>query len=230
MPKKSANYPHHSPSPTVGARQASPWAGAPRPYKSTERGAGGRGIFLVFCGPSGAGKTTLLHRLRKRFPDLQYVPSYTSRPPRNDAELRAERYRFITREEFERLIKANAFLEYAIYAGNYYGTVRQAVNEHLTMGRDVIKEAEVQGLRQLRRRRLPGRLVAIFVLPPSLEELEHRLIYRGTEDPDAQRRRLTAVLRELGGLDLFDYVVINRNVKESVERLSALVEVERARA
>lgn len=188
-----------------------------------------RGTFFVICGPSGAGKTTLLNRLRKKFSDLHYVPSYTSRPPRSPAERRAGRYRFISQKEFARLIKENAFLEYAIYTGNYYGTLRAVVNEYLSSGRDVLKEAEVQGLRELRQRRLAGRLVAIFILPPSLEELERRLTRRNTEDAQAQRQRLSAVLSELGGLDLFDYVVINRNVQESLQRLSAIIETERSR-
>lgn len=187
------------------------------------------GIFFVICGPSGAGKTTLLNRLRKQFPDLRYVPSYTSRPPRSAAERRAGRYHFISQEEFQRLIRQDAFLEYASYAGNYYGTVRALVNDHLRAGRDVIKEADVQGLRQLRRRRLSGRLVGVFILPPSLEELERRLSRRGTEAPEAQRHRLAAALNELGELYLFDYVVVNRNLRESLERLSAVIHLERAR-
>ncbi len=188
-----------------------------------------RGTFFVICGPSGAGKTTLLHRLRKRFSDLRYVPSYTSRPPRSPAERRAGRYRFISKQEFAKLIQKNAFLEYAIYANHYYGTLRVAVNDYLAVGLDVIKEAEVQGLSELRRRRLSGRLVAIFILPPSLAELERRLTHRNTEDAEAQRQRLAAVLSELGRLDLFDYVVINRSVQESLKRLSAIIETERSR-
>ncbi|MCS6903343.1 MAG: guanylate kinase [Candidatus Bipolaricaulota bacterium] len=187
------------------------------------------GVFFVICGPSGAGKTTLLNRLRKRFPDLHYVPSYTSRPPRSAAERRAGRYHFVSLEEFQRLIRQRAFLEYAQYAGNYYGTVRALVNDHLRAGRDVIKEADVQGMHQLRRHRLSGRLVGIFILPPSLDALEQRLNQRGTEDPEAQRRRLSAALDELGELHLFDYVVINRHLRESLERLSAVVHIERAR-
>lgn len=188
-----------------------------------------RGVFFVLCGPSGVGKTTLLNRVRQRFPDLVYVPSYTSRPPRNPQELKAGRYRFISQDEFERRIRQNEFLEYALYAGNYYGTIRREVQALLVRGRDAIKEADVQGVRQLRRRRLAGRLVAIFVLPPSLEELERRLSKRGTESSTAQRRRLAAVLDELGALDLFDYIVINRQVTHSVERLSAVIQIERSR-
>lgn len=188
-----------------------------------------RGTFWVVCGPSGAGKTTLLNRLRKRFSDLHYVPSYTSRPPRSAAERRAGRYKFISKEEFVKLIRENAFLEYALYAGNYYGTVKAPVNDHLAAGRDVIKEADVQGMRELRRRRLPGRLVGIFILPPSLEELERRLSGRGTESTAAQQRRLSAALKELGGLYFFDYIVVNRNVRESLARLDAMIQVERAR-
>lgn len=185
-----------------------------------------RGVFFVICGPSGAGKTTLLNHLRRRFSDLVYVPSYTSRPPRSSNEIKSGRYRFIAKAEFERLVQAGEFLEHAVYAGNYYGTARREVKAHLTAGRDVIKESDVQGIRQLRARR--GRLVAIFVLPPSLEELEKRLAGRGTEDHQAQRQRLAAVLSELGVLDVFDYIVINRNVTESVERLSAIIQAERS--
>ncbi len=185
------------------------------------------GIFFVICGPSGAGKTTVLTRVRKRFPDLVYVPSYTSRPPRSPRELKAGRYRFLSKEEFERRIRQNEFLEYALYAGHYYGTLRSEVQKLLESGHDVIKEADVQGVQQLRRRRVGGRLIAIFILPPSLKELEQRLNKRGTESPAARRRRLGRVLDELGTLDLFDYIVINRQIAQSVERLSAIIRAER---
>ncbi len=187
-----------------------------------------QGVFFVICGPSGAGKTTLVTRVRRRFPDLVYVPSYTSRPPRSPQELKAGRYRFISKEEFERRIRQNEFLEYAIYAGNYYGTSRSEVQTLLASGRNVIKEADVQGVRQLRRRRFGGRLVAIFIVPPSLKELEHRLGKRGTESSIARRERLAAVFDELGALDLFDYIVINRRIAQSVERLSAIIRAERS--
>lgn len=186
------------------------------------------GVFFVICGPSGAGKTTVLSRVRKRFPDLVYVPSYTSRPPRSSRELKAGRYRFISKEEFERCIRRGDLLEYALYAGNYYGTPRSEVQHLLKSGCDVLKEADVQGVRQLRRRRLGGRLVAIFIVPPSLEELEARLDKRGTESPAARRRRLERALDELGALDLFDYIVINRRIAQSVERLSAIIRAERS--
>ncbi len=187
------------------------------------------GVFFVICGPSGAGKTTVLTRVRKRFPDLVYVPSYTSRPPRSPRELKAGRYRFLSKEEFERRIRQNEFLEYALYAGHYYGTLRSEVQKLLESGRDVIKEADVQGVQQLRRRRVGGRLIAIFILPPSLKELEQRLNKRGTESSAARRRRLGRVLDELGTLDLFDYIVINRQIAQSVERLSAIIRAERSR-
>jgi len=185
-------------------------------------------VFFVICGPSGAGKTTVLARVRKRFSDLAYVPSYTSRPPRSLKELKAGRYRFISKEEFERRIGQSEFLEHALYAGHYYGTLRSEIQKLLESGRDVIKEADVQGVQQLRRRRFGGRLVAIFILPPSLKELEARLNKRGTESSAARRKRLAAVLDELGALDLFDYIVINRQIARSVERLSAIIRAERA--
>jgi len=185
-------------------------------------------VFFVICGPSGAGKTTVLARVRKRFSDLAYVPSYTSRPPRSLKELKAGRYRFISKEEFERRIRQSEFLEHALYAGHYYGTLRSEIQKLLESGRDVIKEADVQGVQQLRRRRFGGRLVAIFLLPPSLKELEARLNKRGTEGPAARRRRLERVLDELGALELFDYIVINRQIARSVERLSAIIRAERA--
>jgi guanylate kinase len=187
-----------------------------------------RGVFFVLCGPSGTGKTTVLNRVRKKFPDLVYVPSYTSRPPRTPQELQAGRYRFLSKDEFERRMRRGDFFEYALYAGNYYGTPRREIYAVLAAGRDAIKEADVQGVRQLRRRRLGGRLVAVFILPPSLQELERRLRKRGTESSTAQRRRLAAVLDELGALDLFDYIVINHQVTQSVERLSAIILAERS--
>jgi guanylate kinase len=183
----------------------------------------------VVAGPSGVGKSTLVRTARKLLPALVYSRSYTSRPPR-PGERASNLYRFIARAEFQELIEAKALLEWASFNGNLYGTAKREVRELLHAGHPVIKEIEVQGVRQLqaKRRAIGGRLISIFILPPSLPELERRLRGRGTEGLSIQQARLRTARRELRALGLFDYLIINREPQQAARELARVIALEAA--
>ncbi len=187
--------------------------------------AGRRGIPVVVAAPSGAGKTTVCRRLVEADPRLVFSVSHTTRPQR-PGETEGVDYHFVPREEFEGLVAAGAFLEWAEYSGNLYGTSRAAIEGPLARGRDVLLEIEVQGARQVRDG-MPE-AVLVFLLPPSLAALEERLRARGTDEPGEIQRRLAIARREITALDLFDYAVLNDELARAVERLREIVAAERA--
>jgi len=184
-----------------------------------------RGIPIVVAAPSGAGKTTVCRELVDRDPRLVFSISHTTRP-RRSAESEGVDYHFVPRPEFEKLAAAGAFLEWAEYSGNLYGTSWAEVEAPLARGRDVLLEIEVQGARQVRER-LPE-AVLVFLIPPSLAALEERLRVRGTDVPDEIERRLAIARGELAALDLFDYAVVNDEIARAVARLREIVDAERA--
>jgi guanylate kinase len=175
--------------------------------------------------PSGAGKTTVCRGLVERDPRVDFSVSHTTRP-RRDAEIEGVDYHFVPRAEFERLAAAGAFLEWAEYSGNLYGTSWASIEAPLAKGRDVLLEIEVQGARQVRARRADA--VLVFLIPPSLAALAERLRARGTDGPAEIERRLAIARDELASLDLFDYAVVNDEVARAVERLCEIVAAERA--
>lgn len=146
-----------------------------------------KGLLLVVSGPSGCGKGTVLSEVFARQPDTYYSVSATTRSPR-PGEVDGVQYHFLTKEEFEEKIAAGQMLEYAQYAGNYYGTPAQAVDEKLSQGKNVVLEIEVQGAKQVKLRRPDA--VMIFIMPPSMKELRRRLTQRGTEAQEVVERRL----------------------------------------
>ena len=167
-----------------------------------------------------------MDRLLSRVPGLTFSVSYTTRPPRGH-ERSGESYHFITREEFEERIARGEFLEYAEVFGHYYGTHRSVLDKAVAEGKDVVLDIDVQGAGQLKGT-LPE-AVTIFVLAPSRTILEQRLRAR-SEDADAEiARRLRAAAQEIRNYYSYDYVVINNNLDESAETLSAIVRAERAR-
>jgi guanylate kinase len=184
-----------------------------------------RGIPFVVSAPSGTGKTTVCRFLVERDARIEFSVSHTTRQQR-PGERDGHDYHFVSHGEFERLVEAGAFVEWAEYAGNLYGTSFASLDAPLAGGRDLLLEVEVQGALQLRERRRDARF--IFLLPPSLAELERRLRGRGTDAPEEVERRLAAVRRELGALDAFDYAVVNEDVERTVETLLAIVAAERA--
>lgn len=168
---------------------------------------GKKGILFVFSGPSGVGKGTLKAKLFEEFADrIAYSVSATTRGPR-EGEVDGKDYFFISRQEFERRVKNNEFLEHAEFAGNCYGTPRAYVEKLLDSGMNVVLEIDVQGALQVMKS-MPE-CVSVFILPPSFEELEHRLRGRGTETEEKIRERLETAKRELPYAPQYDYQIVN---------------------
>ena len=166
-----------------------------------------RGVLFVFSGPSGMGKGTLKAKLFEEFADqIAYSVSATTRGPR-EGEVDGKDYFFISRQEFERRVKNNEFLEHAEFAGNCYGTPRAYVEKLLDSGMNVVLEIDVQGALQVMKS-MPE-CVSVFILPPSFEELEHRLRGRGTETEEKVRERLETAKRELPYAPQYDYQIVN---------------------
>lgn len=168
---------------------------------------GKRGVLFVFSGPSGVGKGTLKAKLFEEFADrIAYSVSATTRGPR-EGEVDGKDYFFISRQEFERRVKNNEFLEHAEFTGNCYGTPRAYVEKLLDSGMNVVLEIDVQGALQVMKS-MPE-CVSVFILPPSFEELEHRLRGRGTETEEKVRERLETAKRELPYAPQYDYQIVN---------------------
>ena len=168
---------------------------------------GKRGVLFVFSGPSGVGKGTLKAKLFEEFADrIAYSVSATTRGPR-EGEVDGKDYFFISRQEFERRVKNNEFLEHAEFAGNCYGTPRAYVEKLLDSGMNVVLEIDVQGALQVMKS-MPE-CVSVFILPPSFEELEHRLRGRGTETEEKVRERLETAKRELPYAPQYVYQIVN---------------------
>ncbi|MGD7043627.1 guanylate kinase [Jeotgalibacillus proteolyticus] len=186
-----------------------------------------KGLLIVLSGPSGVGKGTVRKEL---FSDpkttYEYSISMTTRLPR-EGEVNGTDYFFKTRSEFEALIEQDKLLEYAEYVGNYYGTPVDYVKETINKGRDVFLEIEVQGARQIRDKFPEG--LFIFLAPPSLSELQSRLVHRGTESSDIIASRVEKARKELEMMNLYDYVVENDHVELACERIHAIVLAEHLR-
>ncbi len=182
-----------------------------------------RGRLIVVSGPSGAGKSTLIRASLEEVPQLAYSVSATTRDPR-PGEVDGRDYVFLSREEFERWIEEGRFLEWAEYSGNLYGTLDQKVEELLQTGRSVILEIELQGARQVRRKRPDAAMV--FVRAPSLDETRRRLTGRATETEEAVKARLATAVEEVAARDEFDYEVVNgdreRARKDMIEIMESM--------
>lgn len=185
-----------------------------------------KGKLYIFTGPSGTGKGTLLSRVMKEDDRLFLSVSATTRAPR-DGEQDGVSYYFLTHEEFDRRVAAGAFLEYACYVGNSYGTLEAPVQQKLDTGFDVVLEIEVQGAMAVHRKRPDA--VMIFVAPPSFEALAKRLHGRGTECEEAVKARLETARQELKHQMEFDYLVVNDDLDTAARDLSAIFIAERCR-
>ena len=185
------------------------------------------GLVFVLSSPSGGGKTTVVRALLKRLPELSRSVSVTTRPPRPTERGGAD-YRFISVGAFRRLRQQGRLLEWAKVHQAYYGTPNAPVERALAKGHDCILCIDVQGARQVRRR-CGSRAVLMFLAPPSLKDLEARLIKRRTESPEAIRRRLAAARRELACVRWYDYVVVNRRLEQAIGQLEAIVTAEHLR-
>ncbi|MCI6006451.1 MAG: guanylate kinase [Blautia sp.] len=185
-----------------------------------------KGILVVVSGFSGAGKGTVMKELMRRYDNYALSVSVTTRAPRPGEEDGRE-YFFRTKEEFEQLVREDALIEYAGYVDNYYGTPRSYVEQKLEEGKDVILEIEIQGAMKVKEKN-PETLL-VFVTPPTVEELKRRLEGRGTEKADVIASRLSRAAEEAEGMDAYDYILINDDLDECVERMHALIQSEHFR-
>lgn len=174
---------------------------------------------FVIAAPSGAGKTTLVHALVTRHPELRFSISYTTRPKRRN-EADGVDYLFVDKDEFTKLRDAGALLEYAEVFDNYYGTSREQVRQHLDAGHNVVLEIDWQGAEQVRES-MPE-CISIFIMPPSVAELERRLRSRRTDTDRVINRRLRDALSDMSHWEDFDYVVINDDLETAVAELEAV--------
>ncbi|HEY6689749.1 MAG TPA: guanylate kinase [Rubrobacter sp.] len=183
-----------------------------------------RGRLIVVSGPSGAGKSTLIRASLEEVPELAYSVSATTRRPR-PGEVDGVDYIFLSRREFECWIQEGRFLEWAEYSGNLYGTPERKVEEFLDEGKSVILELELQGARQVQRKRPDA--VMVFVRAPSLEETRRRLTGRATESEEALESRLATAVGEVAAREEFDHEVINENREQArrdmIEKMESIV-------
>lgn len=179
-----------------------------------------RGLLIVISGPSGVGKDTLIKRLLELDRNLRYSVSCTTRPPRPD-EVHGVDYTFVTREQFQEQIDKGAFLEYAEYSGNLYGTLAERVERARAHGYDIVLKIEVQGAEQVRKRVPDANL--IFVVPPSVEELVRRQVERNTESSKDMTARREIATREMEYSSRYDHVVVNDELERAVAQVLAII-------
>ncbi|NLY39870.1 MAG: guanylate kinase [Firmicutes bacterium] len=184
------------------------------------------GLLLILSGPSGVGKGTVCRALLAQLPRLKLSVSVTTRRPRPGEEEGRE-YHFISPSRFQELIEAEAFLEWAMVHGQYYGTLKSKVRSALAGGFDLLLEIDVQGAAQVKRQWDDA--VTIFMAPPSMEALKERIAGRGTESEAEIRRRLEVARREMAAYHAYDYLVINDRVETAAAAIAAIVTAEKCK-
>jgi len=185
------------------------------------------GLLVVISGPSGAGKGTICRRLKEEISDLKVSVSATTRKPR-EGEVEGNSYFFIEEEDFINKINDDEFLEYAKVYGNYYGTPKKEVLKQLEDGNDIILEIDIQGALQVKNNYPKG--VFIFILPPSLTELNNRIEKRGTDSKEVILKRMQSAYDELDYAFEYDYVVVNDEVEAAVDKIKHIIFAEKNRA
>ena len=183
-----------------------------------------RPLIYIISAPSGSGKSTLVNELLKLVPNLEFSISFTTRA-RRGSEQNGKQYHFVSREEFEQMIRDGEFLEYANFDGNCYGTARRFLQEAGKKGHDLLLDIDVQGAAQIKQKLTDA--VSIFVLPPDRETLEWRLRKRSEDAAEVIARRLVTAGREIENYDKYDYILINDKLEESIESLQSIVLSER---
>ena len=186
-----------------------------------------KGLPIVISAPSGCGKGTILEQLYKKNQNLVQSVSATTRAIR-EGETDGVSYHFTTVDEFEKMIENGEVLEYTSYCGNYYGTPKKAVTDLLAQGKDVILKIEVEGAMNIKR--IFPECVLIFILPPSISELERRLRKRGTETEETIAARTAQARNELEFADKFDYLVVNGDLDKAVDDVNAVILAEKMKA
>ena len=178
---------------------------------------------IIFSAPSGSGKTTIVHMLLKMYPQFEFSISATSRAPRGQ-EVDGVDYYFLTEEEFLRRIEADAFVEWeAVYAGTHYGTLRSEVDRIWGKGNIIVFDVDVVGGINLKRI-FGDKACSIFIMPPSVEELERRLVGRGTDAPEVIAKRVAKAGQEIERAPEFDHIVVNDVLEEAVARTCELID------
>jgi guanylate kinase len=186
-----------------------------------------RGLMLVLSSPSGAGKSTIARAVLERDPDIAMSVSCTTRPPR-PGEVDGTDYHFVAVETFQQMVAAGQFLEHARVFDNFYGTPRGPVEDALASGRDVLFDIDWQGTQQLGQNARDD-LVTVFILPPSVEELERRLRSRAQDTDEVVRKRMDKAGDEMSHWPEYDYILLNTEVDRSIGRVQAILDSERLR-
>ncbi len=187
-----------------------------------------RGLLVILSSPSGAGKSTLSRRLLEWDPSLRFSVSATTRPPRK-GEVEGQDYYFKSHKEFEKLVSSGGMLEHAHVFGNYYGSPRAPVQEAIESGRDILFDIDWQGGQQIRGSALQRDVVSIFILPPSIKELERRLTSRGQDSPEVVAKRMAQAKSEISHWAEYDYVLINDDLDDCFEKLKIVFQAARLR-
>ena len=186
----------------------------------------GRGMLIVVSAPSGAGKTSLCREIRKVVANLAYSVSHTTRPPR-PGEVDGHDFYFVSQDAFRQMTDRGEFAEWARVHGNLYGTSARGLEEALERGEDILLDIDTQGARQLRARYPQG--LYLFVVAPSMKELELRLRERKSDAPQEIARRLARAVEEIAAWKEYDYLIVNRHLDDAVRQLACIIEAERWR-
>lgn len=184
-----------------------------------------RGFMLVLSSPSGAGKTAISHRILETEPNMTLSVSVTTRPAR-PGETNGKDYFFVDVPTFEGMLQRNEFLENARFCDNLYGTPREPVRKALEEGKDILFDIDWQGTQQIAENARED-LVSVFVLPPSMNELERRLFSRGQDSEEVVRKRMSIAAAEMSHWNEYDYVIVNVNFEESVKNVRSIIQAER---
>ncbi len=179
-----------------------------------------KGRLYILSGPSGSGKDTVLKQVLTLHPEIMLSISSITRDMR-EGEIEGEKYHFISREEFETLIKEDMLLEYNVFVGNYYGTPKAPVEKAINEGTDVILEIDVNGAEQIKKK-MPE-AVSIFIMPPSVEELRRRLSGRGTDSAEVIEKRMESALTEIKRAINYDYIVVNDVIEKAAEDVISVI-------
>ena len=183
------------------------------------------GLMVVLSSPSGAGKSTISRALIERDSNLTMSVSATTRQPR-PGEIEGQDYYFVQKKDFDAMVASGQMLEHAKVFDNFYGTPRDPVETSLSQGRDVIFDVDWQGTQQLSEN-VAKDLVSIFILPPSMEELERRLYNRAQDSEEVVRKRMAEAVSEMSHYPEYDYIVVNLDVEESIAKVEAILTAER---
>lgn len=182
------------------------------------------GNLIIISGPSGVGKTTLYKTMLKRFPDMLYSVSHTTRRPRYD-ERQGVDYHFISEADFKNRIHEGRWAEWAVVHGHYYGTSADFINKGLSSGHDILLDIDVQGTTQILQH-FPDS-ITIFLLPPSMDDLKNRLQSRGSDSASDIEKRLLNAKKEMQQKNMYRYVVVNDQLTATAQRLISIIETER---